>query len=368
MSEFEAAAIATQLAADGDVAYVVPDRRVKLHFVPNDARHSFQEPYLGNTAAAISAYAAWDTTTGSASVIVAVVDSGIRPHEDLTGRVLPGYDFVAELARANDGDGRDADPSDPGDWIDAADLASDAFKGDDNCKLSPSVWHGTAVASVIAANTNNGIYGLRHRLGREDPAGAGDRQVRRLRLRHHRRHGLGGRAARSRRARQPDAGASHQHEPGRRRELRRALPATRSAAVYAHGITRAIIASAGNDGEQWSQYTRPDAPASSPSRPPDVDRHARELQQLRRAHRHQSAPGGETRPSRTQRHRGVDSEPRHDGAPRSILRADPGDELFRADGDRRGVADAGPGPQSHAVATPRDAQVDRKAISRRLGL
>ena len=159
MTEAEAGAIATVLAANADVAYAVPDRRVKLHFVPNDAKQSFQEPYLGNTAAAISAYAAWDTTTGSASVVVAVIDSGIRPHEDLAGRILPGYDFVADIARANDGGGRDADPSDPGDWIDAADLASDAFKDDDNCKISPSVWHGTAVASVIAANTNNAVYG-----------------------------------------------------------------------------------------------------------------------------------------------------------------------------------------------------------------
>ncbi len=248
MPELEANAIATLLAANADVAYAVPDRRVKLHFVPNDSRQSFQEPYLGNTPAAISAYAAWDTTTGSSSVIVAVVDSGIRPHEDLRGRLLPGYDFVADPVRANDGDGRDADPSDPGDWIDATDLASDAFKGDDNCKLSPSVWHGTAVASVIAANTNNGIYGS----GIDWAAKIVPVRV------------IGKCDGYDSDIIDGMAWAGGLHVPGVPDNANPAQLINMSlggsgacdapysdaiAAVYAHGITRAIIASAGNDGD-----------------------------------------------------------------------------------------------------------------------
>ena len=50
-----------------------------------------------------------------APVVVAVLDTGITAHPDLLGRVLPGYDFVSDVDYANDGDGRDADPSDPGD-------------------------------------------------------------------------------------------------------------------------------------------------------------------------------------------------------------------------------------------------------------
>ncbi len=248
MTELEADAIAARLAADADVDYAVPDRRVKLHVVPNDAKQSFQEPYLGNTAAAISAYAAWDTTTGSASTVVAVIDSGIRPHEDLIGRVLPGYDFVSDVARANDGDGRDADPSDPGDWIDAADLASDAFKGDDNCKLSPSVWHGTSVASVIAANTNNRLYGS----GIDWAA-----KILPVRV-------IGKCDGYDSDIIDGMAWAGGLHVPGVPDNAHPAQLINMSlggagacdaayddaiAAVYAHGITRAIIASAGNDGD-----------------------------------------------------------------------------------------------------------------------
>jgi len=49
---------------------------------------------------------------------------------------------------ANDGDGRDADATDPGDWV----LASEAT---DQCKPRNSSWHGTSVAGVIASNTND---------------------------------------------------------------------------------------------------------------------------------------------------------------------------------------------------------------------
>jgi serine protease len=157
MSEPEALVLSAELARNPDVEYAQPDRRMKTHVVPNDAKQGFQEAYLGNAATAISAYAAWDTTKGSPSVVVAVLDTGVLPHEDLNGRLLPGYDFVSDLAHANDGNGRDPDPSDPGDWIDATDLAG-AFKGTD-CKADLSSWHGTSVSGVIASNSNNEIYG-----------------------------------------------------------------------------------------------------------------------------------------------------------------------------------------------------------------
>ena len=86
--------------------------------------------------------------------MVAVIDTGYRPHADLTGRFVQGYDFIWDPEVANDGDGRDADARDPGDWITSADAASVTFAG---CPVENSSWHGTHVAGTIAANTNNGV-------------------------------------------------------------------------------------------------------------------------------------------------------------------------------------------------------------------
>jgi serine protease len=151
----EARAIAAALATHPDVEYAQPDRRLKPTFVPND-QYINQETYLGNGPTAISAFAAWDITTGSPNIVVAVVDTGYRPHAGLAGRFIQGYDFISDPFAANDGNGRDPDASDPGDWVSQADLDG-PLRGDD-CEFDDSSWHGTAVSGVIGANGNDQIW------------------------------------------------------------------------------------------------------------------------------------------------------------------------------------------------------------------
>ena len=158
------AATLARLQADADVEYAVADERRYPHAVPTDPLFTGQW-YLQNTQpAAIDAVTAWDTTTGRSDLIVADVDTGIRyDHPDLNSttldRLLPGYDFVSDPAVANDGNGRDADASDPGDWVTSADLQSSTFA---DCSVSSSSWHGTRVVGILGAISNNaaGIAGI----------------------------------------------------------------------------------------------------------------------------------------------------------------------------------------------------------------
>lgn len=104
---------------------------------------------------------AWQSGIAGATdgAAIAVLDTGITDHPELAGRLLPGHDFVADAAYANDDTGRDTDPHDNGDWIDERDQAKSYFAG---CARAASSWHGTIVAGQIAAAANNaaGIAGL----------------------------------------------------------------------------------------------------------------------------------------------------------------------------------------------------------------
>ncbi|HTD75257.1 MAG TPA: S8 family serine peptidase [Steroidobacteraceae bacterium] len=182
-----------RLRADPSVAFADVDEWRYPHALPNDplflptanasGQWYLQKPSTAtptSDAAATDAVSAWDITKGSSGTVIADVDSGIRfDHPDLLragfgGRLLPGYDFVDQdldstnsdplgtFLIANDGDGWDPDPSDPGDWIDSADLMNSSVFPSKRCSTENSSWHGTRVMGVLGALTNNdtGIAGM----------------------------------------------------------------------------------------------------------------------------------------------------------------------------------------------------------------
>lgn len=149
--------LATQIkASDANVDYVEPDRKMYAMATPTDPSYANQWD-LFETTGGIRAPAAWDQSTGT-GVVVAVIDTGYRPHADLVGQfavtsgtsTVAGYDFIADTAVAVDGNGRDNDALDPGDYY-ATNECGSGVPG------SSSSWHGTHVAGTIAAKSSNGI-------------------------------------------------------------------------------------------------------------------------------------------------------------------------------------------------------------------
>ena len=153
LDRVEAESLMRQLASNPNVEYVEVDKLNKPLLTPNDTRFSEQWGY-GTGAGGIRATEAWDVTNGSGTV-VAVLDTGITSHSDLAANIIPGYDFIVDTAVSVDGNGRDADASDPGDGYNANECGS-------GVPASNSSWHGTHVAGTIAAVTNNakGVAGV----------------------------------------------------------------------------------------------------------------------------------------------------------------------------------------------------------------
>jgi subtilisin family serine protease len=108
---------AAELRASPAVAWTALDPRVHATGSPDD-------PFWPSQWSPVKTHApeAWTRTTGDPATVVAIVDTGVDPHPDLAGRLMPGYDFV----------NGDTDPA------------------DDN-------GHGTAVAGVVAAAGDNHI-------------------------------------------------------------------------------------------------------------------------------------------------------------------------------------------------------------------
>ena len=158
MTVDEARALAAQLQQSGEVQAAEPDLLMHAQSIaPNDPGYGNgfgQWNYFAPTGSNLGGAdvpGAWDITLGSGNVDVAVIDTGYRPHIDLQ-QMLPGYDFISSTTVANDGGGRDADASDPGDYAPAGACGSGSA-------ASNSSWHGTHVMGTIAALMNNNLYG-----------------------------------------------------------------------------------------------------------------------------------------------------------------------------------------------------------------
>ncbi|MEO8304682.1 MAG: S8 family peptidase [Betaproteobacteria bacterium] len=179
------AELARRLKRQRDVDYAVVDVRRHRLTAPNDPLYANGVPgsgptvgqwYLrapsGEVKSSIDVEPAWDITTGSPGVVVAVLDTGVLyDHPDLLsvsvgGKLLPGYDMIHDLDVSNDGNARDADASDPGDFITELEAnnpsgplyqCTDLDPATDKYVAQDSSWHGTQVSGIIAAMTNNGV-------------------------------------------------------------------------------------------------------------------------------------------------------------------------------------------------------------------
>lgn len=152
LSKTDVADVIAEYKADPQVAYVVPDRLKKPMADPNDTEYAKQWD-LFEAAAGMRVPGAWTTATGT-GVTVAVIDTGYVTHSDIAANIVGGYDFIADTAVSVDGDGRDSNPADPGDWYAAGEC--------EQTQGSSSSWHGTHVAGTIAAVANNskGVAGI----------------------------------------------------------------------------------------------------------------------------------------------------------------------------------------------------------------
>lgn len=172
-------ALAASLSKDSDVLFAVPDRMRKplalITQAPTDPLFDnagnavvaqgqwYLRAYASASDSAINAQPAWSSATGD-GVTVAVLDTGVRfDHPDLQTKLHPGYNMIEQSAVSGVTGGRSNDASDLGDWVTQTDVdqINAGPGGNSGCAVTDdstfSSWHGTQVAGIIAAQTNNGI-------------------------------------------------------------------------------------------------------------------------------------------------------------------------------------------------------------------
>ena len=154
LNKNEAKEFMAKVASDPDVASVEPDY-INYPAAEGDITFQFNDPQYSKQ---------WNLTnpttgvqnTGNArlrrgaNVKVAVLDTGYVPHPDLVTGMANGYDFVSDPLSARDGDGRDPNPRDEGDYA-PYNLCKD------QANAHTSTWHGTSVAGIIGARGGNGM-------------------------------------------------------------------------------------------------------------------------------------------------------------------------------------------------------------------
>lgn len=154
LNKNEAQEFMAKVASDPDVASVEPDyinypaAEGDITFQYNDPQYSKQWNLTNPTTGVQNTGNA--RLRRGATVKVAVLDTGYVPHPDLVTGMANGYDFVSDPLSARDGDGRDPNPKDEGDYA-PYNLCKD------QANAHTSTWHGTSVAGIIGARGNNGM-------------------------------------------------------------------------------------------------------------------------------------------------------------------------------------------------------------------
>ncbi len=133
------------------IEYIEPNFIVGLNAIPNDLDFAEQWGLMntgqmgGIAGADISAVAAWDISTGSGEVVVAVVDSGVDyAHVDLAPNIYLNPGEIPDNGVDDDGNG----------YVD--DVRGWNFSNGTN-EVMDFHGHGTAIAGIIGALTNNSL-------------------------------------------------------------------------------------------------------------------------------------------------------------------------------------------------------------------
>ena len=103
LSVAEAQTLARKIQQDPAVEYAEPDFIMSPNYLPSSPLYAAKQWDMQASAAepgAMNLPAAWDLSQG-AGVIVAVLDTGYRPHADIKPNLLePGYNFISDAKRA----------------------------------------------------------------------------------------------------------------------------------------------------------------------------------------------------------------------------------------------------------------------------